>query len=148
MMTDLQKLRQSAMGICARATAEELKEALDRIGRPDNVENLRAPETGLVMARARTGGTGVPFNTGEVTVTRAAVRLASGEIGIAYHLGRDRAKARDAALLDALLQAGRQAEVAAALAPVRARIAEERNLTARRVAPTKVDFFTMVRGED
>ncbi len=147
-MTDIQKKRQSAMGVCARATAEEIAAALDRIGRPETANELRAPEAGLVMARARMGGNGAPFNVGEVSVTRAAVRLASGETGIAYQLGRDSKKARDAALLDALLQTGRAAEVEAALAPIRTRIQEDQNLKARRAAATKVDFFTMVRGED
>ena len=146
-MTDIEKRRQSAMGICARATAEEIAAVLDRLGRPAAAD-LRAPEAGLVMARARMGGNGAPFNVGEVSVTRAAVRLPSGETGIAYQLGRDSKKARDAALLDALVQTDRAAEVEAALAPVGARILEDQSLKARRAAATKVDFFTMVRGED
>jgi alpha-D-ribose 1-methylphosphonate 5-triphosphate synthase subunit PhnG len=100
------------------------------------------------MARGRIGGTGAAFNVGEASVTRAAVRLASGEIGIAYQLGRDRQKARSAALLDALWQTARRPEVEAALAAVAERIAAERALKARRVAATKVEFFTMARGED
>ena len=56
---------------------------------PDYVE-LRAAESGLVMVRGRIGGDGAPFNLGEATVTRATVRLASGEVGFAYVLGRDR----------------------------------------------------------
>ncbi len=61
-------------------------------------------EDGLVMVRGRIGGDGAPFNLGEATVTRAAVRLASGEVGFGYVLGRDREKARLIALCDALLQ--------------------------------------------
>lgn len=140
--------RQEAMRVYALATADELATALDRLGRPEGAEEMRAPEIGLVMARGRIGGTGAPFNAGEVSVTRAAVRLPTGEIGVAYQLGRDKPKARTAAMLDALWQTGRAAEIEAALEPVRQRIAEERALKARRVAATKVDFFTMVRGED
>jgi alpha-D-ribose 1-methylphosphonate 5-triphosphate synthase subunit PhnG len=147
-MTELQGRRQSAMAVYARATAAELDAALERIGRPQQAEDLRASEMGLVMARGRIGGTGAPFNAGEVSVTRAAVRLPTGETGIAYQLGRDRAKARTAAVLDALWQTARRNEVEAALDPIRARIAEEKLLKERRVAATKVDFFTMVRGED
>jgi alpha-D-ribose 1-methylphosphonate 5-triphosphate synthase subunit PhnG len=140
--------RQEAMRVYALATADELATALDKVGRPDGAEEMRAPEIGLIMARGRIGGTGAPFNAGEVSVTRAAVRLTTGEIGVAYQLGRDKPKARSAATLDALWQAGRRAEIEAALESVRNRIAEERALKARRVAATKVDFFTMVRGED
>ncbi|BCJ89687.1 phosphonate C-P lyase system protein PhnG [Terrihabitans soli] len=136
------------MGVYARATTEELDAALERIGRPAGAEDMRPPELGLVMARGRMGGTGAPFNAGEVSVTRAAVRLSSGEVGVAYQLGRDRTKARVAATLDALWQTDKRSEVEAALDPIRARIAEQIQLKERRVAATKVDFFTLVRGED
>src|SRR5674476_1032172 len=66
-------------------------------------EDLREPENGLVMVRGRIGGDGAPFNLGEATVSRAAVRLASGEVGFGYTLGRDRKKARMIALCDALV---------------------------------------------
>ncbi len=146
--TPMYEPRQEAMRVYALATADELMAALDKVGHPTGAEEMRTPEIGLVMARGRIGGTGAPFNAGEVSVTRAAVRLTTGEIGVAYQLGRDKPKARSAATLDALWQAGRGAEIEAALEPVRTRIAEERALKARRVAATKVDFFTMVRGED
>ena len=67
-------------------------------------ENLREPENGLVMLRGRIGGDGAPFNLGEATVSRAAVRLATGEVGFGYTLGRDGEKARMIALCDALMQ--------------------------------------------
>ena len=56
------------------------------------------------MVRGRIGGDGAPFNLGEATVSRAAVRLASGEVGFGYTLGRDGEKARMIALCDALVQ--------------------------------------------
>ena len=147
-LTELQQQRQSAMAVYARATAAELSDALERLGTPESVEDMRPPELGLVMARARMGGTGAPFNAGEVCVTRAAVRLPGGEIGVAYQLGRDKTKTRSAALLDALWQTARRREVEAALDPIRARIADERILKERRAAATRVDFFPMARGED
>ncbi|WP_084327497.1 phosphonate C-P lyase system protein PhnG [Salinarimonas rosea] len=139
--------RRAAMTLCALARADELDAALATLGPPDAVADLRRPETGLVMLRGRVGGDGRPFNAGEATVTRAAVRLSSGEAGFAWHLGRDAARARKAAILDALFQA-RPDAVEAALAPIGVRVAAERAAEARRVAATKVDFFTMVRGED
>lgn len=147
-LSQIQKQRQAAMGVYARATAEELDAALDRLGRPRAVEEMRTPELGLVMARGRMGGTGAPFNAGEVSVTRAAMKLPTGELGVAYQLGRDKTKARAAALLDALWQSARRNEVEAALDPIRARLAENTMLQERRTAATKVDFFTLVRGED
>jgi alpha-D-ribose 1-methylphosphonate 5-triphosphate synthase subunit PhnG len=137
------------MAVCAEADCFELEDALQRIGDVGPVQDLRAPETGLVMARGRVGGDGAPFNFGEATVTRATVRLASGETGFSYQLGRDGRKARLSAILDALAQApDRLATVDAALVPIIQRIEAARALAERRTAATRVNFFTMVRGED
>lgn len=141
--------RRAVMALCGQARPEELHRALTQLGATDSVEDLRPPETGLVMTRGRIGGDGKPFNLGEATVTRAAVRLPCGETGFAYHLGRDRAKARLAATLDALWQIpARREAVEAALKPVALRRDEERAAEARRIAATRVNFFTMARGED
>lgn len=139
--------RRAVMRLCALARIDELEAALVRLDAPAEVEDLRRPETGLVMLRGRIGGDGRAFNAGEATVTRAAVRLPGGETGFAWHLGRDADKARKAAILDALFGADRAA-VEAALRPVATRLADEHAAEARRVAATKVDFFTMARGED
>ena len=110
---------------------------------------VRGPEIGMVMLRGRTGGDGAPFNLGEATVTRAAVRLGSGHVGYAYLLGRDPARARLAAVLDAVQQSGGTAAIERCFAdPVRRRIAHDRARGAARTAATRVDFFTLVRGED
>jgi alpha-D-ribose 1-methylphosphonate 5-triphosphate synthase subunit PhnG len=102
------------------------------------------------MVRGRIGGDGAPFNLGEATVTRAAVRLDSGETGFSYALGRDHDKARLAAVCDALWQseARRDGIERHVLAPIRARLARERTQKQEQAAATRVDFFTLVRGED
>lgn len=148
-MTPEVEARRAAMALAGAATLAELREALARAGLTCEAEDLRAPETGLVMARGRIGGDGRAFNVGEATVTRAAVRLASGETGFAYHLGRDRPRARLAAILDAHWQrADGRHVVEAALVAVAERRAGEADATARRVAATRVNFFTLARGED
>ncbi len=98
----------------------EIAARLAALGPPAHVE-LRPVETGLVMLQGRIGGDGAPFNFGEATVTRAAVRIASGEVGFSYVLGRDHDKARLAALCDALWQneATRDALEREVLAPIR-----------------------------
>jgi len=93
--------RKAAMAVLAHATSEEIAGHLAAIPLPAH-ENLRDAENGLVMLRGRIGGDGAPFNLGEATVSRAAVRLASGEVGFGYTLGRDHDKARMIALCDAL----------------------------------------------
>jgi alpha-D-ribose 1-methylphosphonate 5-triphosphate synthase subunit PhnG len=142
--------RRAAMAVLADAKVDEIERGLRSVGdRPDFVE-LRAPETGLVMLRGRIGGEGAPFNLGEATVTRAAVRIASGEVGFAYVLGRDQKKARLFALCDALWQNAsyRDALERDVLAPIRARTEADRAHLRSQTAATRVDFFTLVRGED
>jgi alpha-D-ribose 1-methylphosphonate 5-triphosphate synthase subunit PhnG len=142
--------RQGAMRLLALATDKEVSVGLAAIGHIDEPVDLRAPEVGLVMLRGRIGGDGAPFNIGEATVTRCAIQLRSGEIGLSYSLGRDREKARLAAVCDALWQTEKHRATIErhVLAPVRERIERERELVARQVAATRVDFFTLVRGED
>jgi alpha-D-ribose 1-methylphosphonate 5-triphosphate synthase subunit PhnG len=109
---------------------------------------LRPPEIGTVMVRGRAGATGAPFNLGEMTVTRATVRLADGAVGHGHVQGRDKEAALTAALIDALCEAGEAAPLEAAiLAPLRAEAEAQRRARAARAAATKVEFFTMVRGE-
>ena len=138
------------MRILAEAKRHEIADGLAAIGDVISHTDLRPPETGLVMLRGRIGGDGAPFNVGEATVTRCAVQLPSGQVGFSYALGRDLAKARLAAVCDALWQsdAHRDAIERHVLSPVRTRIDAERAQTDGRTAATRVDFFTMVRGED
>jgi alpha-D-ribose 1-methylphosphonate 5-triphosphate synthase subunit PhnG len=142
--------RKAAMAILAEATAAELAHGLAQFESLPEHADLRAAEAGLVMVRGRIGGDGAPFNLGEATVTRAAVQLATGEIGYSYALGRDAKKARFAALCDALWQSGRHRPALErhVLGPVRDRLHGERTETRERTAATKVDFFTLVRGEN
>lgn len=141
--------RQGAMALLARAESGELDAVLARLAPVPAASDLRPPEVGLVMLRGRTGGDGAPFNLGEATVARAAVRLEGGATGFAYRLGRDASAARAAAIVDALWQdAARRPAVEAAIAPVRARLAAEATQVRAETAATKVDFFTLVRGED
>jgi alpha-D-ribose 1-methylphosphonate 5-triphosphate synthase subunit PhnG len=140
--------RQAAMAVLAHAEAGEIAARLRNLSLPDH-QDLRAPENGLVMLRGRVGGDGAPFNLGEATVSRAAVRLASGEVGFGYTLGRDGEKARLIALCDALVQSrdfGATVE-RDVIAPLREQLLAERQQTAAETAATKVDFYTMVRGE-
>jgi alpha-D-ribose 1-methylphosphonate 5-triphosphate synthase subunit PhnG len=111
-------------------------------------EVLRPPEIGTVMVRGRAGATGAPFNLGEMTVTRATVRLPGGAVGHGHVQGRDKDAALAAALIDALSEAGQAAALEAAiLSLLRVEAEAERRSRAAKAAATKVEFFTMVRGE-
>lgn len=138
------------MNILTHASRDELARAVDVLGGDHGAATLRGPETGLVMLRGRIGGAGAPFNLGEATVTRATVRIASGETGHAYALGRDAERARLSAVVDALWQRPetRQAVEKQVILPIRARLETEERERREKVAATRVDFFTMVRGDD
>lgn len=142
--------RQAAMKVFACASRAELAEGLDTIGGDHGASMLRGPETGLVMIRGRTGGGGNAFNLGEASVTRASVRIHTGETGHSCVLGRDGEKARLCAILDALWQQPqmRQAVEGEVMAPICERLATQERERCEKVAATRVDFFTMVRGDD
>ncbi|MBZ8132031.1 phosphonate C-P lyase system protein PhnG [Afifella sp. IM 167] len=141
--------RQAALRVLARAEADELATGLESIADRPEMETLRAPEFGLVMARGRIGGSGAPFNLGEVTVTRAALRLPTGEVGQGHVLGRDRRRAVLVATLDALWQSRPyRPAVERIVEKIRARLDAGEARKRTETAATKVNFFTMVRGED
>lgn len=138
--------RQRAMGLLARAQPEVLAELFPDLPK-HNI--LRGPEIGAVMVRGRMGGSGAPFNMGEMSVTRCSVSLPCGTVGHAYVQGRDKSHARRAAVLDALLETGQDDTLSARiLTPLETAETEHRESRARKAAATKVEFFTMVRGED
>jgi alpha-D-ribose 1-methylphosphonate 5-triphosphate synthase subunit PhnG len=142
--------RKAVMATLAQASGDDIVRLWNAAGLPLEAELLRGPETGLVTVRGRIGGGGAPFNVGEATVTRATVRLASGQVGHCYALGRDKQKARLAAIADALWQhsAHRDEVQTKLIAPLQAALVQAREKRRAETAATKVDFFTMVRGED
>jgi len=142
--------RKAVMRLAAVSGEQDLAEGLEQAGLPLELDDLRPPEIGLAMVRGRIGGDGRPFNLGEMTVTRAAVRSQSGFTGFAYLEGRCPRRARLAAIVDACWQdpASRAAVERYIAKPAERRLEARRRRQAEQAAATKVDFFTMVRGED
>jgi alpha-D-ribose 1-methylphosphonate 5-triphosphate synthase subunit PhnG len=146
--------RRRWMSVLAKASAAELEQAIasvrDKLGELPAYRLIRRPEVGMTMVRARAGGTGRAFNLGEMTMTRCTLRTDDDLVGTSYVAGRSQRHAELAALFDALLQdATRQAQVMALVIDPLARAQDlRRNRRVERSAPTRVDFFTVVRGED
>jgi alpha-D-ribose 1-methylphosphonate 5-triphosphate synthase subunit PhnG len=142
--------RQAVMAVLAHASAEEIERRVTSHFPDVAIMELRSPEVGLVMLRGRIGGDGSPFNVGEATVTRAAIQLSSGETGFAYVFGRNAKKARLIAMCDALWQNQlfRQEVEIHVLAPLRRAQQQRLDLARAQTAATRVDFFTLARGED
>jgi len=152
--------RRTWMAVMARAPRADLEAALNRAMEGTALpafDWLRPPEIGLAMVRGRIGGTGDAFNMGEATVTRATLRLRgmndsaneNATVGVACHLGRDRRRAELAALADALLQTPQHhARLQEQLVrPLALQLESKRAQRQQDAASTRVEFFTMVRGD-
>ena len=141
--------RPAWLAVLARATRTELERMLPAAGKLPDLKPVRAPEIGMVMLRGRVGGTGNPFNLGEASVVRCAVRLGNGPLGVSYALGRDKRRAELAALFDALLQDPQHHDdlQRTLISPLALGQAQARAQKQRGVADSKVEFFTFVRGE-
>jgi len=146
---DPTRARQHWMSVLALASREELERGWSDLPTRPDYRRLRGPEVGLVMVRGRAGGTGTRFNLGEMTVTRCSVELADGTTGHAYAGGRDRRHAELSAVFDALLQRDDGGALRRTLLEPLARVQQARREAATaRAAASRVEFFTMVRGED
>lgn len=146
-----QAARQRRLRLLARIDCATLEQAWQALPEQPGYRSLKQAETGLVMIRARAGGVGRRFNFGEMTATRCVVALEpGGAMGVGYVQGRDRRKAELVALFDAMAQEPQWAALVERdlVEPAEQRLQAKRQLRAAKVAATKVDFFTLVRGED
>lgn len=148
-LTHEQKQRKHWMAVFARALPEELEQAWEETSDKPGFTFLRAPQAGLAMVRGKTGAAGEAFNLGEMTMTRASVRLESGVVGHGYVAGRRTRHAELCALFDAVAQEpGRREDILTRVVGPLEREARLRKQTReRQTAATRVEFFTMVRGD-
>jgi alpha-D-ribose 1-methylphosphonate 5-triphosphate synthase subunit PhnG len=149
-VSDAIAARQGWVRVLAKADLAELEAAWADLPAPPAWRLLRPTETGLAMVRGRVGGTGQPFNLGEMTMTRAAIQLTrpgrTPLTGFGHVAGREARRAELVALFDALLQDEERhaALMVAVVAPLAARQQAARADEARKVAASKVEFFTLV----
>lgn len=149
MMSDPNASRKNWLGLLAKASAADVASLWAALEMTPDYTVLRNPEIGGVMVRGRAGAVGAPFNLGEMTVTRASIKLSDGTVGHGYVQGRSKDHALQTALIDALMQTDAADVVEAkVLTPLRNAQADHKTERAAKAAATKVDFFTMVRGED
>ena len=142
--------RQAWLAVLARASLSELESKLE-LANPwlPALQRVRPAEVGMLMLRGRVGGTGNPFNLGEASVVRCAVRLGNGPLGVAYALGRDKRRAELAAVFDALLQDPQHHDdlQSKLIEPLATAQSQARDQLQDEVATSKVEFFTLVRGD-
>ncbi len=142
------------MSALAKAPLALLEERVATLGALPEYRFLRSPEIGLAMVRGRTEGAGQPFNLGEMTLTRCVIQLslaAGGESisGFGYVAGRSQRHAELAAVCDALLhhqdwQSKVQTQV---IEPLQGVAYRQRAAETAEVDSTRVNFFTLLRGE-
>lgn len=137
------------MSVLARTSTERLEHYWSSLEPRPETRLLRKPETGLVMIRARAGGDGMQFHLGEMTVTRCAAAVGD-VVGHAWVAGRDRRRAELAAIFDAMLQKPERREqvIQELVEPEAERQSETRRAREAKAAATRVEFYTMVRGDE
>ncbi len=142
--------RRQWMAVLAHSLPQELESRWAELKLTPEYQVIRQPETGLVQIQARMGATGQRFFAGDATLTRAVVQLDNGIYGYSYLLGRDKTHAERCAVIDALMQdkAHFQTLQETLIAPLAAN--REQRLAKRRaeVNSSRVDFFTLVRGDN
>ena len=140
--------RQSWMAILAKSSPEALEERVKTLGDLPEYRFLRSPEIGLTMVRGRAGGTGGVFNLGEMTIARC-VAIVEERTGFGYVAGRSRRHAELAAVCDALLQHPdwRNRVRESVIEPLQKERDRQKEIQQRQTESTKVNFFTLLRGE-
>ena len=123
--------RKSWLSLMAKSSSEDIKTCWKKAELDCAAEIIRMPEIGTVMVKGRQGGNGAAFHLGEMSVTRCSIKTEAGIIGHGYHQGDQFQIVND--------------KIFTILSNIEA--GKIQNLTAK-AAATKVDFFTMVRGED
>jgi len=147
-------LRQVWMATLAKATLADLEACVATLAPLPDYQFLRSPEIGLTMVRARAGGTGAAFNLGEMSLTRCVVQIPGSEAaesisGFGYVAGRSKRHAELAALCDALMQRDdwRDRVQAHVITPLQAAYQSQQAASDRQTEATRVNFFTLLRGE-
>ena len=143
------KLRQRWLKILVKSDVDRLESAWRQVPEKPEYRYLRRPETGMIMVQARTGGDGRRFNLGEMTITRCMVKTEAGLIGCGHVRGGDHRHVELVALFDALLQDARYRSILlkSVISELETDQKKQKERISKKSAATKVDFFTMVRGE-
>lgn len=149
MNTPQKTKRQYLLSVLAKSTLKNIQDCWAQLKLSPKYTFLKAPEIGMAMIRAKAGGAGQPFNMGEMTVTRSVIQLNTQQMGYGYIAGRDKEKSTLVAIIDACFQVEQWAMLIdeKLLRPLDQLLQHQHVEQQEKVNQTKVDFFTMVRGE-
>ncbi len=140
--------RQAWMAILAKSSLVDLEQQVKTLGKLPKYIFLRQSEIGLAMVRGRAGGTGETFNLGEMTVTRCVIKMEDIK-GFGYVGGRSKRHAELAAVCDGLLQQNEWCDRVqeSVIQPLQTKLSDRQQKQQSQTEATKVEFFTMLRGE-
>lgn len=141
--------RQAWIRVLSQANSADLEKARKNFSEAFDFRYITPPETGLLMVEARADGNGAGFNLGEIAVTKCVIELDSLYLGFGCIVGTDTLHAELAALFDGLLQNPDHSRtlMETLIEPLMEKQADMDRATEEKTAGTRVEFFTMQRGE-
>lgn len=141
--------RKTWMGLLSCADPDDLATIRKNLDSLIDYIYIIKPETGMIMVQAKADGSKQRFNLGEAMVSRCILKVKEQYLGTSWIMGSNIKHAELAALFDALLQDPEyKKKLHTPLIEFLRKKAEtkDRDL-ARDAVDTKVEFFTLKRGE-
>lgn len=147
--SDYSNARRQLLSVLAKSTLDAIQTRWHPLSIKPEYRFLKKPEIGMVMVRAQADEAGQKFNMGEMTMTRCVIQLANNELGFGHCSGRDKTKAELIAVIDACFQLEEYQAIISEnlLQALEALLVDQYQQQSAQVAASKVNFFTMVRGE-
>lgn len=135
--------------LLANADVNDLEKAYDNLVDPVVFNHILQPETGLLMVQGRADGDGRRFHAGEISVTKCILEVGGQYLGYGMVTGSDKRHAQLAALFDGMLQHPRfhGPLKKTLLAKLDQKEKQSCRKLEKEVADTRVEFFTLKRGE-
>ena len=134
--------RQEWIGLLNTADPKDLEAAFQKLDPPIDYTPVVPAETGMLMAQAKTNGSGSRFNLGEITVSRCVLKVANAFFGSGWVLGTHLRHAELAALFDGLLQMPEHHDslVRTLITPLREKAENQKREMAADIEKTRVSF--------
>ncbi|OGR22464.1 MAG: phosphonate C-P lyase system protein PhnG [Desulfobacterales bacterium RIFOXYA12_FULL_46_15] len=141
--------RENWIGLLGSADLADLEAGFEELNGGCDYVCIIGPETGMLMVQAKTDGSGSRFNLGEMTVTKCVLELKGQYLGTGWVMGSDFRHAELAALFDGLLQDPDHHDrlMATLIQRLEEKERVKRDHLLKDVSDTKVEFFTLKRGE-
>jgi len=141
--------REDWIGLLGSADPTDLESALEKLNHPIEFNHIVKPETGMLMVQAKADGTNSRFNLGEITISKCILEINGQYMGAGWTMGTNLRHAELAALFDGLFQDPLfQETLNQTLIPLLKEKQQAKNdRRLKDAADTKVEFFTLKRGE-